>query len=178
MMTFCFNEKKNSRLVLVGSMGAGKTTIGKILAARMELPFFDTDDIVESSAGAEISWIFEREGEQGFRRRENEALRHALENESCIIATGGGIVLDESNRLLLKECATVVYLYLQVQDQLKRLLSDSKRPLIQCDNREEVLCELFKQRDPLYKEVSDKIVTVNDNKPSLTINKILTLLRA
>jgi shikimate kinase len=142
-------------LVLVGPMGAGKSTIGRRLAARLGLPFIDMDAHIEARAGAAVTKIFEREGEAGFRARERQMLDEALHGPSGIIAAGGGVVLAEDNRRLLRERAFVVCLEIGIDGQLARLARDRTRPLLQLEDKETVLRNLAEARAALYAEVAD-----------------------
>ena len=164
-------------IILVGSMGAGKTTLGKHLASRLGFDFIDTDQLVEERAGADIPWIFDVEGEEGFRLRETSALKDVLHESQKVIATGGGIVTRPENRQLLRnQPGLVFYLTASVEQLVKRTYKDKKRPLLQVDNPRARIKELFEQRDPLYKEVSDYIV-VTDNKTLKTLtNEVLQLI--
>jgi len=142
-------------LVLVGPMGAGKSTIGRRLAQRLGLPFDDMDAAIEAHAGASVSTIFEREGEAGFRVRERAMLEALLQSPSRVIAAGGGVVLSEENRAALRARAFVVLLELSVEGQLERLARDRTRPLLQREDREAVLHALAEERAALYADVAD-----------------------
>lgn len=145
-------------LVLVGPMGAGKTSIGRRLADRFGLRFVDADHHVEQRTGASIPTIFEHVGEAGFREREAAALAELLAGERLLVATGGGAVLGESNRRLMRERGFVVYLRAGLESQLKRLQRDRARPLLQRPDREQVLRDLARVREPLYHDVADLVV--------------------
>jgi shikimate kinase len=150
-------------LVLVGPMGAGKTTVGRLLAARSGLAFVDLDTEVERRAGARVLELFEREGEAGFRVREREALAALLAGEGQVLATGGGAVLDPASRALMRARAFVAWLQADAAAQLRRLEGDLSRPLLQRGDRGAVLRELAARRDPLYAEVADlRVDTGND----------------
>ena len=142
-------------LVLVGPMGAGKTSIGRRLAERFALAFVDADREIEAQAGATIATIFECEGEAGFRARERATLARLLAGEAQVIATGGGAVLDAGTRALLRLRGFVVHLQVSVDGQLSRLSRDRVRPLLQRGDREQVLHDLADVRAPLYVEVAD-----------------------
>jgi shikimate kinase len=140
-------------------MASGKSTLGKKLAQTLEIDFLDTDNEIEKKAGAEISWIFEVEGEEGFRERERKALQKSAEKDNVVISTGGGIVTIEENRDLMIAKGKVVYLKTPIEVQLKRTENDNKRPLLSQGNREQTLRVLKKERDPQYKEIAD--ITIN-----------------
>jgi shikimate kinase len=142
-------------LVLVGPMGAGKTSIGRRLAERFSLPFADADRRIEAQTGASVSTIFDCEGEAGFRARERALLAELLAGSGHVIATGGGAVLDPDNRRMLRERGFVVHLHAEVPAQLERLARDRTRPLLQRGDREAVLYRLAAERAPLYAEVAD-----------------------
>ncbi|MDO5505787.1 MAG: shikimate kinase [Pseudoxanthomonas suwonensis] len=142
-------------LVLVGPMGAGKTTIGKRLARSMGLTFVDADQAIEKRTGASVATIFECEGEAGFRQRESTVLAELLRDTGRLLATGGGAILSEDNRRLLRERGFVVWLQTDVAHQLQRLARDRSRPLLQRPDREQVLEAMARQRAPLYAQVAD-----------------------
>ena len=144
-------------LVLVGPMGAGKTTIGRRLAGRFGLRFVDVDAAIEADVGASVARILEREGEAGFRRREAAMLADVLAGPASIVATGGGAVLSDANRRALRERGFVVHLALAPEAQLQRLASDRTRPLLEVADRAAVLHRLARERDPLYAEVADLV---------------------
>ena len=147
-----------SRIFLVGPMGAGKTTVGRALAAELSTCFFDSDSEIEGRAGVDIPWIFEVEGESGFREREHRILSSLCEEAPAVIATGGGAVVTEANRVLMAESGFVVYLEATIKEQVRRTKKDEKRPLLAGKNRQEVLAELMKTREPLYLEVADFVL--------------------
>jgi shikimate kinase len=148
-------------LVLVGPMGAGKSSIGKRLAERLGLAFVDADRDVELRTGVAVGTIFECEGETGFRARERTALAELLAGEGQLIATGGGAVLDAGNRERMRARGFEVYLQVDVAGQLERLARDRTRPLLQRDDREDVLRQLSTTRAPLYAEVADLCFDTN-----------------
>ena len=147
------------RIFIVGPMASGKSTLGKNLAQTLEIDFLDTDNEIEKRAGAEISWIFEVEGEEGFRERERKALQKSAEKDNVVISTGGGIVTIEENRDLMIAKGKVVYLKTPIEIQLKRTENDKKRPLLSQGTRELTLRVLKEERDPQYKEIAD--ITIN-----------------
>ena len=142
-------------LVLVGPMGAGKTSIGKRLAARLGLAFVDCDHRLEELTGATVPVIFECEGEAGFRARETALITQLMRGSGQLVATGGGAVLAEANRRALRERGFVVWLQASVPQQLERLARDRQRPLLAVPDRDQRLQALALARDPLYAELAD-----------------------
>jgi shikimate kinase len=138
-------------VVLVGFMGSGKSSVGRVLARRFGAPFVDVDAWIESATGCRIRDLFAREGEPAFREREKAALREVLSVKGCVIATGGGAFADEENRGLLRSYAPVVYLDTAVETLLGRLAADLGRPLLRGGDREEVVRALLSRRVPGYR---------------------------
>lgn len=164
-------------LVLVGPMGAGKTSIGKRLAERFGLVFVDLDQAIEAATGVRVTDIFEREGEPGFREREARQLAVELDGEDRLVATGGGAVLAEPNRALMRERGYVLYLAVSVDEQLKRLAHDRARPLLQRPDREAVLRTMAATRAPLYDEVADLRFDSSGLTPAQACERLVPLLR-
>ncbi|WP_447926776.1 MULTISPECIES: shikimate kinase AroK [unclassified Vreelandella] len=160
-------------LFLVGPMGAGKSTIGRLLAAELSRTFYDSDHVIQDRCGADIPWIFDVEGELGFRQREMQMIDELTRLQGVVLATGGGAVLREENRQALRERGTVVYLLTTVEQQLRRTSRDKNRPLLQCANREQVLRDMFTARDPLYRATSDVTVRTDRRSPRSVVNDIL-----
>lgn len=169
--------EKPKRIFLVGPMGVGKTTIGKMLARELDLDFVDCDQEIERRSGAAIAWIFDVEGESGFRHRESLVLEELADRDNILIATGGGAVLAEENRNLLKQRGIVIHLDTNVDLLVRRTAKDKKRPLLQNDNPREVLERIKRDRDPLYKEVADVRVFVGDNSSRRAVNQTLQQLK-
>ena len=136
-------------------MGAGKSTVGRQLAKALKRPFYDTDKEVERRTGVSISWIFEMEGEAGFRLREHKVLDELTSLKGVVVATGGGIVLSEENRRILRSRGYVVYLSASVEQLLKRTSKDKNRPLLQTADPKQTIKTLIVQRAPLYQDVAD-----------------------
>jgi shikimate kinase len=142
------------RIYLVGPMGAGKSTVGRALAAQLGWTFVDSDHEVEQRTGADIPWIFEIEGEAGFRDREAQMIEELTQRDNVVLATGGGAIMREESRTYLKSRGFVVYLAANVREQVRRTGKDSKRPLLAGKDRKAVLSDLMAERDPLYRQVS------------------------
>lgn len=166
-----------SRLFLVGPMGAGKTTIGKLLADDLNLEFIDVDREIEARSGVDIPWIFDREGEAGFRVRETAALVELSQFDRVLISTGGGAVVADANRKLMAATGTVIYLHTSVEEQVRRTGRDRKRPLLQNDDPARVLAELMTIREPLYREVADIVIETDGRGPKLVAQDLAARLR-
>lgn len=152
---------KPQRIYLIGPMGAGKSTIGRQLATELKLDFVDTDAEIERRCGADIPWIFDVEGEQGFRVRETQVLEELSTQSKCVIATGGGIVTQDRNRQILQGSGFVVYLYTTIEQQVERTARDRKRPLLQVDEPREVIEALMLEREPMYRDLADLVVSTD-----------------
>ena len=160
--------KFKGNLYLIGPMGAGKSTVGRLLASHLNVPFLDLDQEIEARSGVDIPTIFEFEGESGFRRREHEVLKRIAQRRGTVVATGGGVVLWPENRRLLRASGFVIYLSCPVEVQLERTRYDTHRPLLQTPDREQKLRQLMEEREPLYREVADLVVRT-DRKSSRTV---------
>jgi len=154
----CTLPHPENNIFLVGLMGAGKTTIGRLLARRLNRRFVDSDQAIEARTGASIPWIFEIEGEASFRRREADMIRELTAQDGIVLATGGGAVLDPGSRALLAERGTVIYLRASVSSILQRTAHDRNRPLLQTADPRKRLEELVAEREPLYREIADLVI--------------------
>ncbi|CAI3936271.1 3-dehydroquinate synthase [Commensalibacter papalotli (ex Botero et al. 2024)] len=167
--------KKNGPIILIGLMGAGKTTIGKKLAQYLSIPFIDSDHEIEKTAGCTITDIFEQYGEAEFRRVEHEVIRRLIKQSSVVIATGGGAFMHAKTRQLLKEQATTIWLHCNVDTLLERISHHTHRPLLNSSNKREILSDLITTRYPVYAE-ADYIIPCHDNKIETTLTQILSIL--
>ncbi|MEK0362098.1 shikimate kinase AroK [Pseudomonas sp. CBC3] len=165
-------------IILVGPMGAGKSTIGRLLAKELRLPFRDSDKEIEQRTGASIPLIFDVEGEQGFREREHVAIKELCQIDGVVLATGGGAVLRADNRQVLCAGGRVIYLCTSVEQQLDRTSRDRNRPLLQTSNPREILTNLMAVRDPLYREIADIVVQTDERPPRLVVVEIIGQLQA
>lgn len=147
-----------TNIFLVGMPGAGKTTVGRHLARRLQRVFVDADHEIEARTGVRIPLIFDIEGEQGFRDRESKVIAELARQSNLIVATGGGAVLRPENRAALKQGGTVIYLHAAPRLLFERTRLDPNRPLLQVADPLQKLEELFAQRDPLYREVADLVI--------------------
>lgn len=161
------------RLIIIGPMASGKSTVGRRLSNRLNLKFIDIDKEIEKSAGVSISWIFDVEGEERFREREVKELAKSINNNNCVISTGGGAILSKENREVLKK-GTVIYLKTSIQTQLERTINDKKRPLLQeSSNKEQTLLELKSIRDPLFEECANITIKETKNSHNEVVDEII-----
>lgn len=164
-----------SLVFLVGPMGAGKSTIGRLLASELSFNFRDSDRVIEERTGADIPWIFDMEGEEGFRERETAVLQELAGETSSVVATGGGIVLREKNRSLMKSAGFVCYLTASIDQLVERTARDKKRPLLQVENPRQKIIDLLALRDPLYQDAADFIVNTDRRSPKAVAQEIASL---
>lgn len=167
-----------SNIFLIGPMGAGKTTLGRLLASKLGRQFIDSDAYISEAAGMDIKTIFSREGEDGFRQRETRALRELANLHSAVVATGGGAILAQENRKLLKKNGTVVFLHPDTDVQLHNLTQSSDtRPLLSgADDLRKTLQKLNAARLPLYQQTADLTVSVNNDTSEQIVEKIIHLI--
>ena len=158
-------------------MGSGKSTVGKIISDELFLNFFDTDDEIESRTGASIDWIFDLEGEEGFRKRESSILEEMVKQNSIVLSTGGGIILSDSNREMLSSRGTVFYLSTPISVQLERTSKDKDRPLLKNGDPEEILTRLQKERKDLYESVSDHIINTENKSSQEVASEIINFVK-
>jgi shikimate kinase len=164
---------RSENIFLVGLMGAGKTTIGRQLAKSLSLPFYDSDKAIEESTGVDIPTIFEFEGEEGFRDREQRMIQQLTQLKGIVLATGGGAILREENRILLKENGFIVYLQCSIERILERTRRDTQRPLLKTENPRERIESLFAQREHLYLACADFIIDTGIMQSKVVVNHIL-----
>jgi len=164
------NKPKN--LFLVGPMGAGKSAVGRHLARLLHLEFVDSDEEIETRTGVDIPFIFEKEGEEGFRKREVKVIDELSQREGVVLATGGGAIADPESRSRLGARGFVVYLHTSVKQQLERTQRRNKRPLLENGDKEKVLRELMEQRDPLYRDISDLIIETDGRRVQTVAREI------
>ena len=164
-------EKRN--IFLIGPMGAGKSTIGRHLAQMLHLEFHDSDQEIEKRTGADIAWVFDVEGEEGFRVRETKVISDLSEMQGIVLATGGGSIQSKEIRNYLSARGFVVYLETTIDKQVARTQRDKRRPLLQVDDPREVLETLAETRNPLYEEIADVVVKTDDQSAKVVANQII-----
>ena len=164
--------KNPNNLFLIGPMGAGKSAVGRQLARMLHLDFADSDDEIESRTGVDIPFIFEKEGEEGFRRREARVIDDLSQLEGIVLATGGGAVISAENRNHLGARGFVIYLYTSVRQQLERTNRGRERPLLENGDRAEVLERLMTERDPLYREIADLVINTDGRRVQTVVREI------
>ena len=158
-------------------MGSGKSTVGKIISDELLLNFFDTDEEIESRTGASIDWIFDLEGENGFRKRESDILQEMVQKNSIVLSTGGGIILSDENRELLSSRGTVFYLSTPISVQIERTSKDKDRPLLKNGDPGEILTKLHEERKDLYESVSDYYVQTENKSSQQVASEIINLIK-
>jgi len=168
----------SGNIILVGPMGAGKTTIGRRLSQRLHRLFHDSDHEIEHRTGVDIPFIFEKEGEAGFRRRESAMLDELTQYHNIVLATGGGAILAEQNRIWLRTRGTVIYLRAGVNQQLARIRHDEHRPLLKTPDRKATLKKLFAERDPLYQATAHFVINTDGRRTTDLCQEIIETLKA
>lgn len=170
--------QRQNNIFLIGLMGTGKTTVGRQLARKLKMDFYDSDRVIEERTGADIPLIFEKEGEAGFRRREAAVIDELTQKKNIILATGGGAVLDPENRKHLSNRGTVFYLKSSLKTLVERTSKDKNRPLLHAEEpAEAILKRLLDQRGPLYEEAADHTIETANNSIHNVIHAIIKHLR-
>jgi shikimate kinase len=159
-------------IFLVGPMGAGKSTVGRQLAESLSYAFKDSDQEIQRRTGVDISTIFEYEGEDGFRARERQVIEDLVAEERIVLATGGGVILNAENRQNLAARGVVIYLHCTPEQQYARTSRDRGRPLLQTDDPLARLRELMDERDPLYRQVADLVVSTEKRGTASVVKEI------
>ncbi|CAL4324179.1 shikimate kinase AroK [Buchnera aphidicola] len=169
-------EKRN--IFLIGPMGAGKSTIGRQLSKELHMDFYDSDQEIENRTGVDISWVFDVEGEVGFRIREEKIIDELTKMNKIILATGGGSILSKKIRHCLSSRGIIIYLKVEIEQQLMRTKREKHRPLLNTsDSTEEILKKLSYERNPLYEEISDIIINTNNKNVKAIVSNIIHMLK-
>lgn len=166
----------SKNLILIGPMGAGKSSVGKRLAKQLNRKFYDCDRILEERTGVAITTIFELEGEDGFRYRETKILEGLIQHNNAVIATGGGAVLRPENYQLLRHNSVTIYLKASVDAQIKRTRHNKKRPLLQTEDRHATLQAIAKLRNPMYDKIADMTIDTDTQSIGSSIEEITSQL--
>ena len=164
---------RTQNVFLVGPMGAGKSAVGRQLARLLHLDFVDSDEEIEARTGVDIPFIFEKEGEAGFRKREAKVIDDLTQRDRIVLATGGGVIMDPANRNHLGARGFVIYLHTSVDQQLARTRKGRERPLLEQDDPRMVLEALMAAREPLYREIADLTVDTDGRKVKAVATEIL-----
>ena len=160
-------------IILIGPMGSGKTTVGKQLAKRTRMDFIDSDHLIEDRCGVSISTIFDIEGEEGFRKRETKMLQELCDRTNMVLATGGGAITSEENRILVRKSGYVVYLQTSIKTQIARTQKTRNRPLLENVDAQEKLTKLMEERGKLYEQEADLVVKSGERVVSKVVEEIL-----
>ena len=163
----------SGNIFLVGPMGAGKSTVGRQLAKALGRDFYDSDKEIEKRTGVSISWIFEMEGEAGFRAREQKVIDDLTQLKDIVLATGGGAVLSDDNRRALRSRGNVIYLSASAEQLFRRTSKDKTRPLLQTDDPKQQIISLLEERDPLYKNVADIELRTGDQSIQHAVTEVI-----
>jgi len=166
-------NNKNNNIFLIGPMGSGKTSVGKLVANMLSKKFLDTDSEIESITGVDITYIFDIEGEAGFRKREEKVVEEATQMQNIVLATGGGAVESKNSRRCIRDNGFVVYLETNIEDQLKRVTPNNRRPLLRTSNPEQKLKELATKRKEFYESIATLVVQTKGQKPKVLAEKII-----
>ena len=166
-------NNKNNNIFLIGPMGSGKTSVGKLVANKLSKKFLDTDSEIESITGVDITYIFDIEGEAGFRKREEKVVEEATQMQNIVLATGGGAVESKNSRNCIRDNGFVVYLETNIEDQLKRVTPNNRRPLLRTSNPEQKLKELATKRKEFYESTANLVVQTQGQKPKALAETII-----
>src|SRR3990167_5384595 len=150
-----------NNIFLIGPMGAGKTSVGRYLAKQLNKDFYDSDEEIEKKTGANLHWIFDLEGIEGYRQREMKVIDELSALSNIVLSTGGGCIETKEVCQFLHQRGTIIYMEVSLQTQLERLKRDKKRPLLQGENPQDVLISLWKEREPIYEEIADFTVATD-----------------
>lgn len=161
-----------NNVILIGAMGAGKSTVGRKLAKKLGARFIDSDKIIEEKTGVDIPTVFEYEGENGFRKREEKALKEICCLNNIVLATGGGAILSSINRKLLADSGIVIYLYASAEVLLSRTKNDTNRPLLKSKDKLQKIHHLLEERAPFYEKLANHIIDTDRHTTNWAVNQI------
>lgn len=170
-------KENKTNIYLIGPMGAGKTSVGRYIATKLDKQFCDSDQEIERRTGATLSWIYDIEGMDGFREREKNVIDELTQMQNIVLSTGGGCVENEEIRDFLRKRGVVIYMEVSLETQLRRLKRDKKRPLLQAGNPEEVLIKLWEERQPCYDMIADFTVETDHQSVREVCDEILNWLQ-
>lgn len=159
-------------LILIGPMGAGKTRVGQALARKLHLPFYDTDQALEERTGVDIPFIFDKEGELGFRKREKEIVKELTQKKGIVLSTGGGTLLEAANRQYLQASGVIIYLTVSIESQLARTAHNKKRPLLWVENQDRLI-QLNAVRTPLYEQMAELTYNTDESNVQGLVRQIV-----
>lgn len=162
-----------TNIFLIGPMGAGKSSVGKYLAELLNMDFYDTDEELEKRTGATIGWIFDLEGEEGFREREEKVVSELVTLTNIVLATGGGTILSPLCRKLLRDNGTIVHLHVSLDFQKNRTVNESRRPLLRGNNKLKILTKLYKERQHYYETLADFTVLTDERSINAVTSDII-----
>ncbi|MDD2699894.1 MAG: shikimate kinase [Sideroxydans sp.] len=165
-------QQKSNNIILIGMMGSGKTTVGKLLAKQLQKTFVDSDDEIQRRTGVTIPHIFDVEGEVGFRQRESAVIEELVMRQNIVLATGGGAPLHPISRELLKQNGVVIYLKSNVHDLWQRTRHDQSRPLLQTANPRASIQRLYEERDPIYSAMADIVIPTGKQNVQVLLAKL------
>ena len=172
-----YKVNKTGNIILIGPMGAGKTTIGRQLSKKLSMQFFDSDYEIEQRTGADIPWIFEIEGEEGFRKRESQVIEELIKMENIVLSTGGGVILKQENRDVLSDNGLVIYLKSTPEKLFKRTAGDKRRPLLQGNDRLAQIKKILQEREPFYQSLADEIINTDKLTVRQIVNEIVKIVK-
>ena len=171
------NKDKRHNIFLIGPMGAGKSSVGKYLATQLNMDFYDSDEEIEKRTGVDIGWVFDVEGEEGFRKREQMVIAELAQLSNIVLATGGGSVIMPETQEILRENGIIIYLNVSLEFQHDRTINESRRPLLRVDNRHNVLEKLYGERSVIYEKLADHCVLTDKRSVRAVVDDIIQWLK-
>ena len=163
-------------IFLIGPMGAGKSSVGRYLSTKLDMSFYDSDEEIENRTGVDIGWIFDLEGEDGFRRREMTVITELAKLPNIVLATGGGSIILPETQEVLKRNGLVIFLEVSLEYQHTRTVNEARRPLLRVENREQVIEKLHEELQPIYKNLADFRVLTDNRSVQAVAEEIIQFL--